>query len=208
MFPVFFVTLWLVVTTLLAIFSGWFALMKAYPDRNETPVLRLSRQSGSMGLGVGMRGILTLSVCPSGLRVGMMRLFGPFLRAFFVPWSEMAVVRKTMFFMPIAKLQLGHAGALSIPANVADTLARAAGRNWPESGSFPAEQPRKTASRLLIQWALVTCFASLFFILVPLTTARPEDRPPILVAILFPATVFGAISIVRYFREKNLNTSA
>jgi FtsH-binding integral membrane protein len=205
---VFFVALWLAVTTILALLSGWFALMRAYPDQDETPVLRLSWQSGSMGLGVGMRGVLTLSVCPSGLRVQMMRLFGPFLRGFLVPWNEIAIVRKTTFFMPVAELRLGHAGALSIPANVADTLARAAGRNWPELGSFPMEQPRKTASRLLIQWALVTCFASLFFILVPLMTAPTEARPPILVAILFPATVFGAISVIRYFREKKQNRSA
>ena len=181
--------------------------MKAYPDRDERPVLRLSRQSGSMGLGVGMHGILTFSACPSGLRVEMMRLFGPFLRAFFVPWSEVTVARKTTFFMPVAKLKLGHIVALSIPANVADTLARAAGRNWPESGSFPAEESRKTASRLATQWALITCFASLFFILVPLMTAPVEARPPILVAILFPAIVFGAISIVRYVRERKQNKS-
>jgi len=197
------VTLWLVVTTLLALFSGWFILMRVYPDRDESPVLHMSGQSGSMGLGVSMRGILTLDVCASGLRVGIMRLFGPFSRAFLVPWNEISVIRTTAFFMPIAKLRFDGVGSLSIPANVADRLAHAADKNWPESDSFPPEKPKKTASRLLIQWALVTCAASLFFILVPLMTAPKDARPPIAVAILFPAVVFGVISIVRFFREKS-----
>lgn len=45
--------------------------------------------------------------------------------------------------------------------------------------------------------------AALFFILVPLAVAPPGVRPPIVVAILFPAIVFGVVTIVRYVREKN-----
>jgi hypothetical protein len=155
-----------------------------------------------MGPGVNMRGILTLSVCPSGLRVGIMRLFGPFSRDFLVPWRELSVTRKTIFFMQAAELRFGSVGTLSVGAHVADKLAGAAGRNWPEQGSFVPEEPRRTASRLLIQWAVITAFASLFFIGVTLASVPKEANPPIAILIMFPAIVFGAGFLIRFFRER------
>jgi hypothetical protein len=60
-FPLFFAALWLTVTTVLAVLSGWFRLMARFPNQTVEPLLRIRGQSGSMGLGVSMRGILTLS---------------------------------------------------------------------------------------------------------------------------------------------------
>ena len=77
-FSAFFILMWLGVTTLLSWKSGWFKLMRRYPDQDETSVLVLRNQSGSMG-GVSMRNILQLEVCPSGLRISIFRIFGPFL---------------------------------------------------------------------------------------------------------------------------------
>jgi hypothetical protein len=203
-FPLFFVAVWLTATTILALLSGWFGLMAEFPDQSMEPILRLRGQSGTMGLGVSMRGILILSVCPTGLRVGMMRIFGPFCRDFFVPWESIAVARKTILFRPVAKLQFGDpvVGTLSIPAHVADRIARAAMGRWPEEGPFPEEKSGDTFRRLLVQWAAITTLAALFFILVPLAVAPSGARPPIAVAILFPAIVFGSASIVRFFIER------
>ncbi len=78
-FPLF----WFAVTMLLSFVSGWYGLMERYPDRAETALAVLANQSGSLGA-VSMRGILKLSVCPSGLRLGIMRIFGPFCRDLFV----------------------------------------------------------------------------------------------------------------------------
>jgi hypothetical protein len=86
-FLLFFATLWFAVTTLLGVMSNWFVLAQRYPDRKEEALLTLRGQSGSMGLGVRMNHILKISVCPSGLRIGMSRVFGPFCRDFFVPWE-------------------------------------------------------------------------------------------------------------------------
>src|SRR5215813_2094390 len=88
LFVPFFVLLWLGITSLLGLVSGWYRLMAAFPDRNEQPQLKLAWQSGAMGPGVNMNRVLTLSVCPSGLRLGMMRIFGLFCRDFLVPWEE------------------------------------------------------------------------------------------------------------------------
>ncbi len=136
-FPLFFASLWLVVTTLLAALSGWFTLMAKFPDQNVAPLLRFRWQSGTMGMGVGMRGILILSVCGPGLRVGMLRIFGPFCRDFLVPWGSISVTRRKMFFWRFARLQFGNPviGTLSITERLADQLARAAMGHWPDSGS-------------------------------------------------------------------------
>ncbi len=41
LFPLFSLPLWLVVTTILAVQSGWFSLVSRYPDRLERAVLKL-----------------------------------------------------------------------------------------------------------------------------------------------------------------------
>src|ERR1700682_651245 len=92
-FPVFFVLMWLAITIILGFLSGWYSLMKKYPNQEDEPILQLKRQSGSMALGVSMSGILNLGVCPSGLRIGMMRIFGIFSREFFVAWEEIMAER-------------------------------------------------------------------------------------------------------------------
>lgn len=203
--PLFVVALWLTVTTILAVLSGWFRLSSRFPDQTMEPLLRIRWQSGSMGLSVGMQSILTLSVCPSGLRVGIVRLFGPFSRDFFVPWEAIRITRKNFLLWPVAKLQFGSpaVGSLTISARVANRLARAAMGRWPETGPFPEEKRRDTLRRLLTEWALTTCAAALFFTLAPLAVAPTEARPPIVVAILLPAIVFGVGTLVRYLLERN-----
>jgi hypothetical protein len=134
-----------------------------------------------------------------------MRVFGPFSRDFFVPWEAIKITRNDVWFWSVAKLQFGApgVGSLAIPAHVANRLARAAMGQWPESGPFPEENHRDTLWRLLTQWGAMTCVAALFFTLVPLAVAPSGDRPPIFVAILFPAIAFGAITIVRYVRDRS-----
>ena len=105
-FLIAFPLLWFAVTMILSFLSGWFGLMERYPDRDEISVVTLANQSGSLGF-VSMRGILKLSVCPSGLRIGIMRIFGPFCRDFLVPWNEITVTRSDRVFWKVAKLSFG-----------------------------------------------------------------------------------------------------
>jgi hypothetical protein len=203
-FLIAFPVLWFVVTLILSVLSGWFRLMERYPDRDEVPLLTLTNQSGSLGP-VSMRNILKLSVCASGLRIGIMRIFGPFCRDFLVPWNEITITRGNRYFWQFAKLSFGQPsnGNLKVFAEVADALARAAGHRWPEQGSFPPETPSQSASRIVKQWLAVTALAAAFFIIAPrLATPNAAARPPIAVAILFPAIVFGIGALVRYFRRQ------
>lgn len=137
-FPLF----WFAVTLLLSFVSGWFGLMQRYPDRAEDALAVLAHQSGSLG-GVSMRNILRLSVCASGLRIGIMRIFGPFCHDFFVPWTEISITRSDFFFWKAAKLSFGYppVGKLTVFAKTADRMARTAGDRWPERGS-PQERGR------------------------------------------------------------------
>ncbi len=139
-FTVCFVGMWLLVTTILALASGWFRLAKVYPDRTEEPILRLRGRSGLMGPGINLGGVLRLSVCPSGLRLGISPLLGPFSKDFLVPWGDISVSRRKALFWRIARLQFGmpRVGVLTLRAGIVDTLAEAAGKRWPE---IAAAQP-------------------------------------------------------------------
>jgi hypothetical protein len=130
--PVLFVGLWLFVTGLLGLVSGWFALAEHYPDRPETAILKMAYLSGKLGA-VRVNGALKLSTCPSGFRVGMMRLVGPFSRDFLVPWDEITVLRRDVWLAGSqAELSFGSAGRLTIPAFIAGKLAASVPDHWLE----------------------------------------------------------------------------
>lgn len=202
-FPIFFVLMWFSVTVLFGFMSGWYVLMRRFPDRPETPLYTFKNQSGTIGL-VGTRSLLTLSVCPGGLRVSMMRIFGPFSKDFFVPWNEISVIRKDRRFWKSAKITFGNppVGSLTLMADLADRLARVAGNAWPEPGSFPEETDTQASSRLFKQWVGMTGLTAAFFILAPrLMTPNRANWPPIAAAILFPAIVFGIFGLVQHLHR-------
>jgi hypothetical protein len=203
-FPLFFVFMWFRVTTMLGALSGWYALMNRYPDRPESPMLVLRHQSGSFGF-VGMSRILVLSACPSGLRIGMMRIFGPFCRDFFVPWDEIRVRRKDRVLWRTAILEFAQQDRprLSIPDQVANRLARSAADRWPEPGPFPEETDAEAVSRIAKQWLATTTLAAPFFIIAPRIAAPAGAGPPIVIAVLFPAIVFGIGALIQYLRRRS-----
>jgi hypothetical protein len=198
--------MWLAVTSILAAKSGWYRLMRQYPDRNEGPVLVLRFQSGRLG-GVSMSRILRLTPCPSGLRVGIWKLFGPFSKDFFVPWDEIRIERRSRFIFKVADLRFGNGvGKLSLFGHVADRLARSVPGHWPEAGPFPEETKSQALWEVLKIWAVGTIFAALFFIVVPMLAAPKGGRPPIAVAILFPAIVLGVRALFSYFARIKRDT--
>jgi hypothetical protein len=201
--------IWLTVSGILGLLSGWYFLMNKYPDREDEVLLQAKYQSGSMGLlsgwyflglGVEMRGILKIGVCRSGLRIGIVRIFGIFCRDFFVPWRELRVQRKDYFFFKIAELKFGNSaiGRLKISAELADRLARSAIGYWPEP-MFPEETDKQLLARLTKRWLLMTSVAAAFFIIMP--KLLDTHFPPIAIAILFPATVFGVLSLFEYLEH-------
>jgi hypothetical protein len=128
-FPIFFALIWIGVTSLLSVLSGWFTLMQQFTDRDEKPLLQLNWQSGFMGvLPVNFRNVLKIGVCPSGLRIGVLRIFGLFAHDFFVPWHALKAERKEWWMWQVTELSFGKPpiGRLMIYASTADRIAEAA----------------------------------------------------------------------------------
>jgi len=197
--------MWVCVSTLLAVSSGWYSIMLRFPDRpEEQALLKVTRQSGSLGL-VGMRGILILSTCNSGLRVSMNRLFGPFNRSFLVPWERISVTRKRSLWWPRVELRFGNSsfGSLTIADYIANKLWRSIPERWPEAGPLPGLEPRaRSIAIVVVQWLLITVLAATFFLLAPRLVAPNAAQVPVAVAILFPAVVFGLFSLIVYSRRR------
>jgi hypothetical protein len=195
--------MWLFVTTLLSLLSGWFTLMNRFPDRPvEEETLRIRPDWASMGVSVSMRGVVRLGVCRSGLRVGMMRLLGPFARDFLVPWDAISVTRGTTLFEDVAVLRFGNppAGSIKLSVSYVDRLARAAESRWPERGPFPVEPKGRRLRRTLIGWAVGTSCIAVFFITAPMLTMPEANRPPIALAILVPTALFVVATVVAYIQ--------
>ena len=201
LFPFLFVGGWLLISTFLMMKAGWFDLARKYPDRNDTALRKLRLQSGKMS-GVSMSRILRFEPCDTGLRVGMSKLFGPFCRDFFVPWDQIRVKRRDRFIWRIAELTFGNGPEnLILMDYVANRLARSAGSNWPETGSFEKETFGQAAWATFKIWALVTTGAALFFSLAPrlLSPIDAETYPPIEFTIGFPALIFGLTAVGQFY---------
>lgn len=198
-FIAFFVLLWLLVSVILGLFSGWYSLMRAFPDRPYEEALAIfNGESGMVGL-VSMHGILKLSPCTSGLRVGIMRLFGPFEKDFLVPWNTISVSRKRMLGWKYAELYFGVYGRLRISDLLADRLWRSIPQSWPEKGVPEAVTSNRVFRYYFLQWLILTTIASAFFIVAPRIADRGRGNyPPLLVAILFPAIATGSVFSFRY----------
>ena len=191
------------VSTLEGSLSGWVSLMRRYPDRSEVALRTLARKPGSVGR-MGGGSLLTFGVCPSGLRIRTRRIACVFCRNVFVPWNELRVTRTHRWLGKVARIDFGQpvVGHMTIPARVADDLARAAGNLWPEAGPFPHETPGEAASRIFKEWAVLAAVAAAAWIIVPrLARSEGDSTPPIIVGILLPVVVCGILGLVQFLRR-------
>ena len=124
-FAVVFPVMWISVTSLLGLMSGWFALQRRFPDREEPPLERLRYCSGMMRGFVNLANCLHLDICPGGLRVSLVRLLGPFQRPFFVPWSEIGVKKRNYLVYSAYRLTFGreNTGKLLLGRRTFDRIA-------------------------------------------------------------------------------------
>lgn len=127
LFPVAFVAIWLFVTKLLALMSGWDALEDRYPDRPEFRLLVLRMQSGRLGSVVNYSGCLTLMATRTGLRVSTWRIFAPFQSPFLVPWTDIHAESGRSLFLRTVQLRFGNPqiGQLTLSARTWERLLRA-----------------------------------------------------------------------------------
>jgi hypothetical protein len=134
LFPVLFIGMWLAVTSLLGVFSGWFELQSLYPNRDEQPLDSIWFVSGALGKGnlynpwgnVSFGNCLRLEPCLAGLRVRVWRIFGMFQRPFFVPWPCITVEERRFVFFRYYRLEFDRTGgrALTIWGRAFNRLAK------------------------------------------------------------------------------------
>ena len=204
LFPVFFIGLWLVVTTVLGFASGWFSLQARYTSGDEVALLTLRGRSGSMGMGVGLNGILTLRACPSGLRISIWKIFAPFQRPILVPWKDIRATPCRSLFAPAVQLSFGlpEIGRLKIDARSWERLRDAAVEG--NVRELPPPTPHvptgATAKAMLLQWAVITLGVGCFFYFVPRLQGFQTDIP-IAVCFGFPAVLLGIGTAVRFLRQ-------
>jgi hypothetical protein len=202
---------WLAATAILGRVSGWYELAARYPDRREFNLLMFDTQSGIMGPGVVINGILTLNACPSGLRVRIWRLLGPFSRPFFVPWTDIRVESRTHLFLKMARLGFGQpeVGVLSIEAGMWARLAEAAELAADDPRRLPRVSLLEVARSYLLQWLVITAGAASFLYAALRTLGGDSGSASHLSScIYFSGGVFGAFQIVRYLRKWGALTEA
>ncbi|MEO7689209.1 MAG: hypothetical protein ABIS51_07980 [Sphingomonas sp.] len=195
------IAFWLVITGLIGLFSGWFTLQSRYPDTEEPALITLRRQSGSMGPGVAMNRLLRLSACPSGLRIGIPRMYGLFQRPFLVPWDEITATPKKTFFVPMARLALGYPqiGSITIDARSWERLAAHSLDHVRQDDRFTPVSSRGTGRGLVLEWLVMSALAATFFAVA--SRLQSVSAPvPLAACIAFPAVVIGFGQLVRYAR--------
>lgn len=203
-FPFLLAAMWIAVSAILGLLSGWFALQRKYPRPGDEPLLVLSKQSGQMGWGVALSGILKLSAHEDGLGIGISRIFGPFQRSFIVPWNEIEAEPGSTVFAPNMKLMLGRppAGSLKISARSWSKLIEAAGSSnaWLDS-AHTSPSDASIAKGMFLEWLVFTALAASFFYFAPRLSGNAPEIP-IAICIGFPAVVIGIGQLMRYSREK------
>lgn len=188
---------------MLGLMSGWFNLQQWYQEPTEEPLLKLRGQSGSMGFGVALNGILRLTAHPSGLGVGIWRVFGPFQRAFLVPWSDIGVEPSRSFFTPMVKLSFGNPpnGRLKISIRSWSRLVAAARpATTVQMPAAPEVSREAVARRMFLEWLVLTGIGSTFFLVVT-SSWESDERIPIAFCIGLPAIMFGIGQLIRFARE-------
>ena len=127
--PLFVIGLWLLITTLLGLLSGWFNLQQWYPDEGaEEPLLKLRGQSAQVGI-VNFNNALTLAVYRNGLGVRIPRVFALFSKPLLIPWTEIEASATKSLWIRMVRLDLGKPanGKLVVREKVWAKLAEAAG---------------------------------------------------------------------------------
>jgi hypothetical protein len=132
-FPIYFLSLWLLVGATISIIGGWFSLAKLYRTRVPFNGAKWRMQSGQMRWRVNYNNVLTIGARPEGLYLASMFLFRFMHPPLLVPWSEMKVRRKKGWVFEYVIFTMGHELAipLRIRARLATKLRESAGTFWP-----------------------------------------------------------------------------
>lgn len=193
------VPMWFASVALLGIVSGWRALVRKYPNRPEKALLQLDGQSGAMGVGIQLKRILSFSVCPSGLRVGVQRLPGVFLQGFFVPWNEIKLGKRRTLSSFLITFAFGNptVGSIHISQQLFNDLVCGSLGQWPDLPELPKESILDILAYEFRFWIIWTCVTVTFLIIAPRLISYGGPQPSVLEGIVIPTITLGVICIAR-----------
>ena len=131
--PIFFVTFWLLLCTLVSWIGGWTTLSRTYRTRTTFVGANWTWERGQMRWGTRYNNALTLGVNPQGLYLAILFLYRFRHPPLLVPWMEIKVRRTSGWIFEYVILTLGHETAipLKISKSLAARLRAAAGASWP-----------------------------------------------------------------------------
>lgn len=95
--PFAFVGIWLFITGLLAVLSGWPSLTQGFRARDKPSGERFSRQVVRVGV-VPENGVTNLIVCDEGLYLRAFPLFRLLRPPLLIPWASIRLVRHRKIF--------------------------------------------------------------------------------------------------------------
>ncbi len=132
-FPAYFISLWLLVSTVISLIGGWFSLSKIYRARGQFLGTQLRRQSGQMRWLAKYGGVLTLGTNQEGLYLANMFLFRFMHPPLLIPWEQVRIRRGKFWFFEYVTFILGRELAipLQLRSKLADQLRSMAGDRWP-----------------------------------------------------------------------------
>jgi hypothetical protein len=199
------VLFWLLLSALIGLFSGWYALASAYPDRPEGAVAKRAKLKATMGSAT-LNGLLRIDVCPSGLRLALNRIMVPLAHPLFVPWGDIEIRHKRAF-MPLPKviLLLGRTRRkLTLAPEAVFALMRDSVGVWPEALLLPLETDHQFARRLFKQWLMATLIATVLLTVIPtLLIDLPGDQGLLALGLALPAATIGVNCVFTFFRFRS-----
>ena len=130
--PAGFIFVWLLTLTILSYASGWAALARQYRLQSSFDGEIWKWQSGAMRW-TNFNTCLKVGASSMGLYLALIPPFSLRCPPLLIPWSEIAVSRRTRFLVKQVCLQLGHELKIAfwIRPTLAERLQRAAGAAWP-----------------------------------------------------------------------------
>jgi hypothetical protein len=106
-FPIFFISMWLGITLLLAYASGWKKLAQTYSYQNEIISQKKNFQWVNLQ-GVDYRHCVTIGGNDKGLYLSLFFLFSFGSPSLFIPWGQIKITKKKYFWFPVLEMNVGE----------------------------------------------------------------------------------------------------
>ena len=142
-FPVYLVTMWIIVGYLIALAGGWRLLAQRFRIQGDFLGQKWTMQSARMRTLANYNNVLTIGADNAGLFIVPFFLFRAWHAPLYIPWVEITVRNKTRLFFRFVELRLGRSEQVpfTITPALAARIQAAAGPGWPVESAGAADSP-------------------------------------------------------------------